>query len=368
MRLLHVHSGNLYGGVETMMLTLARESAGASAMTHEFALAFDAQIADELRASAVPVHRLGEVRARNPISVIRARWRLAKLLRGERYRAVICHMPWAHAIFGGVVRRARAPLVFWMHGASRGRHWTEWWARLTPPGLAICNSRFTASMLPNIFPRTSAHVLYCPLAVPVSHPTTAQNLALRDELGTARDAVVVVQVGRMESLKGHASLLHALARLRDRNWVCWQVGGAQRPQEQTYVDGLRSLAAELDLGDRVKFLGRRSDVARILEAADIYCQPNSEPDAFGLSFIEALGAQLPIVTTALGGALEIVDESCGILVAPNDAVALAAALARLIDDADMRHRLGGSGPSRAKTLCDPVARIQQLAVAIEGLQ
>ena len=367
MRLLHVHSGNLYGGVETMMLTLARESAGRSPLIHEFALAFEGQIASELRSIGVPVHRLGEVRARNPLSVIRARRRLGKLLRAERYRAVICHMPWAHAIFAGVVRRGGAPLVFWMHGASRGRHWTEWWARLTPPDLAICNSRFTASMLPKIFPRKSAQVLYCPLAIPDSHPTTAENLALRDELETARDAVVIVQVGRMEALKGHASLLHALARVRDRNWVCWQVGGAQRPQERTYVEGLGRLAGDLDLGDRVKFLGQRSDVARILGAADIYCQPNSEPDAFGLSFIEALGARLPIVTTALGGALEIVDDSCGILVAPNDAVTLAEALARLIDDADMRRRLGAAGPARATALCDPVARIQQLAGAIEGL-
>jgi glycosyltransferase involved in cell wall biosynthesis len=222
-------------------------------------------------------------------------------------------------------------------------------------------------MLPNIFRHTSAQVLYCPLAIPASHPTAAENLALRDEFETARDAVVIVQVGRMETLKGHASLLHALARLRDRNWTCWQVGGAQRAEERTYVDDLRRLAAELDLGDRVKFLGRRSDVARILDAADIYCQPNSEADAFGLSFIEALGAQLPIVTTALGGALEIVDDGCGLLVAPNDAIALAAALARLIDDPDMRHRLGAAGPARATALCDPAVRIQQLAAAIEGL-
>src|SRR5277367_1947843 len=102
MRLLHVHSGNLYGGVETMMLTLARESAGRSPLIHEFALAFEGQIASELRSTGVPVHRLGEVRARNPLSVIRARRRLGKLLRAERYRAVICHMPWAHAIFAGV--------------------------------------------------------------------------------------------------------------------------------------------------------------------------------------------------------------------------------------------------------------------------
>ena len=367
MRLLHVHSGNLYGGVETMMLTLAREGVGRSAIAHEFALAFDSRIALELRASGVPVHRLGEVRARNPLSVIRARRRLAELLAAERYGAVICHMPWAHAIFAPVVRRAGIALVFWMHGASSGRHWVERWAARTPPDLAMCNSRFTASMLPHIFPHTTAEVLYCPVAIPASRLSAAEHLALRDEFATARDAVVIVQVCRMESWKGHALLLHALARLRDRDWACWQVGDAQRPHERSYLNGLMRLAGDLEIGDRVKFLGHRSDVARVLEAADIYCQPNTEPEPFGISFIEALGARLPVVTTALGGALEIIDESCGLLVAPNDAGALAEAIARLIDDADARRRLGAAGPSRARALCDPAATLRRLDALIKGL-
>ncbi len=360
MRLLHVHSGNLYGGVETMMLALARQSARTSSIAHEFALAFDGQIAAELRSIAVPVHLLGEVRMRNPVSAWRARQRLARLLTAERYSAVICHMPWAHAIFAGVVTKAHRPLVFWMHGATSGRHWTERWAALTPPALAICNSRFTASMLSRIFPGAAAQVLYCPVMIPDSRPGHAETFAVREELGTARDAIVVVQVGRMESLKGHSSLLRALAHQRSRDWVCWQVGDAQRPHERRYVDTLHRLADELGIGDRVKFLGHRSDVARILAAADIYCQPNSAPDAFGISFIEALGAGLPVVATAIGGAVEIVDESCGVLVPPSDEHALAAALAGLIDDAEMRRRLGAAGPARARILCDPPAILRQM--------
>jgi len=367
MRLLHVHSGNLYGGVESMMLTLARESARTAKIAHEFAIAFDGRIACELRSAGVPVHLMGSVRVRNPLSAWRARRRLKRLLKAQRFDAVICHMPWNHAIFAGVVRRARRPLVFWMHGATTGRHWTELWAALTPPDLALCNSRFTASMLPLIFPRVPPHVIYCPVAIPDERPIRSRALELRDELATARDAVVIVQVGRMESLKGHAALLHALAPLRDRNWICWQAGAAQRPHERAYVDGLRRLADELGIGDRVKFLGHRSDVARVLAAADIYCQPNSAPDAFGLSFIEALGAGLPVVTTAIGGAIEIVDETCGVLVAPDDKAALAGALGRLIDDIDFRHRLGAAGPARAKALCDPPAILREIASLIEEL-
>jgi glycosyltransferase involved in cell wall biosynthesis len=205
--------------------------------------------------------------------------------------------------------------------------------------------------------------------VDISAPrlSSEERLALRGELATPHDAVVIVQVGRMESLKGHTTLLHALARLRDRNWLCWQVGAAQRPREQAYLDGLMRLACELEIADRVKFLGHRSDVAHLLDAADIYCQPNLEPDAFGISFIEALGAQLPVVTTALGGALEIVDQSCGALVKPNDPAALADALARLVDNPDERRRLGAAGLARGRELCDPPAALRRLDNLIERL-
>jgi glycosyltransferase involved in cell wall biosynthesis len=78
------------------------------------------------------------------------------------------------------------------------------------------------------------------------------------------------------------------------------------------------------------FLGQRADVPHLLVAADIHCQPNIEPRAFGIAFVEALYAGLPVVTTAMGGGLEIVDESCGRLVAPDDANALSQVLGSLI--------------------------------------
>ena len=59
-----------------------------------------------------------------------------------------------------------------------------------------------------------------------------------------------------------------------------------------------------------------------MHAADIHCQPNTAPEPFGLVFVEALYAGLPVVTTALGGALEILTDACGVLVPAGDAPAL----------------------------------------------
>ena len=111
----------------------------------------------------------------------------------------------------------------------------------------------------------------------------------------------------------------------------------------------------------MEFLGDRSDIPQLLAGSDIYCQPNTEPDAFGLSLIEAMAAGLPVVTSAIGGANEIVDETCGVLVAPRDPATLASALAALLENHGRRERLGANGPARARGLCDPAAQMPRIA-------
>ena len=66
------------------------------------------------------------------------------------------------------------------------------------------------------------------------------------------------------------------------------------------------------------------------------------------------------MTTALGGAFEIVDESCGVLVDANDKFGLAAALHELINDSSRRASLGRNGPARARELCDPAGQMNKL--------
>src|SRR6185295_10947273 len=159
--------------------------------------------------------------------------------------------------------------------------------------------------------------------------------------------------------------IDAVARLRDRDdWICWQIGGAQRPPEVTYLESLRERARDRQIAARIRFAGQRTDIARLLSAADIHCQPNTSPEPFGVAFVEALAAGLPVVTTALGGALEIVNDSCGVLVPPSDPVALSASLEALIGDPQRRVRLGARARVRARELSDPAIQVQRLHAAL----
>ena len=131
------------------------------------------------------------------------------------------------------------------------------------------------------------------------------------------------------------------------------------------MESLRADAVTLGIADRVEFLGDRSDVPHLLSGSDIYCQPNTEPEAFGISLIEAMAAGLPVVTSALGGAKEIVDETCGVLVAPHDVATLASELSALLENRVRRERLGANGPARARALCDPAVQLPRIAEILQ---
>lgn len=361
LRVLHVHSGNLYGGVETILVTLARHRDLCPQMESHFALCFEGRLTEELTSAGAPVYGLGRVRLRNPASMRRARRVVRRLLDENRFDLSVCHSGWSRAIFGPVFRSAGLPLVSWFHDASGKRNWLDRLSDRTPPDLAVCNSAFTASGLGQRYQGLRSEVVYCPVA---SHQVFSDRdrRAIRNEMQAPQAATVIIQASRMESWKGHALHLEALHLLRGLpDWICWLVGGAQRRQETEYLEELKRLAGRLGIADRVRFLGKRSDVPRLLRAADIYCQPNVKPEPFGIVFIEALYARLPIVTTALGGACEIVNGSCGILVPPRDRIALASSLRRLIVDSDLRAKLGAAAPDRAQELCEPVRQMRRIA-------
>ena len=147
-RLLHVYSGNLYGGIEAILVTLARYRALCPGSSQEFALCFDGRLSARARSdSACRCISVGEVRASRPLTMRRARRALATLVGSGRFDRVVCHAPWSLALFGGVVRRAGVPLVFWAHDAMTGAALDRAAARADEPDLVICNSRYTADLL-----------------------------------------------------------------------------------------------------------------------------------------------------------------------------------------------------------------------------
>jgi glycosyltransferase involved in cell wall biosynthesis len=357
MRVLHVAAGNLYGGVERILEEIARHGDG----RHAFALSFDGRLSNGLSVSGAALHTLGPVRFSRPWSVWRARRRLARVLAQQRFDSVIGHSTWAYGLAAPVAAGRGIRRVLWAHDALDGSHWTERLAARRPPDLVICNSRYTAGAIEGWLAGVPADVVYAPVS-PIARDAAARADARR-AFGVSGETTVILLASRFERWKGHAELLRAAATLTG-DWTIWIAGGAQRPPEAQYEMELRRLAASLPASGGITFLGARTDVARILQGADVLCQPNTTPEPFGLVFVEALSAGVPVVASDAGGVREIVTPECGALVGPGDREALAAALQSLIDHPERRRALGHAGPARARALCDPATQLGALERAL----
>ena len=359
MRILHISAGNLYGGVERIVAECASARQLQPDVDPAFAVCFDGRLAREIRGTGAACHLLGDVKASRPHTVFRARKRLADLIGAIGPEVVVCHSSWAFGLSAPVLRRRDVASAIWVHDRLSGHPWAERWAALSRPDVVICNSRHTAGTARTVFPDSDAHVVYAPVRRPV--PLSEQDRqSLRASLGADLSTCVVLTAARFEAWKGHRELLQALAPIASP-WQLWVAGGAQKPAEKGYVEALQAQCRASGIQDRVRFLGHRDDVPALMQGADLLCQPNTAPEPFGLVFVEALYAGIPVVTTAAGGALEIVSPDCGVLVEPGSADALTAALRRVVNDPAQRRGLGAAGPARAALLCDPAARLQDLA-------
>jgi glycosyltransferase involved in cell wall biosynthesis len=362
LRVLHIAHGLVFGGIERVLAALAVERAHAPAMEPEFALCFAGRTSAQLAEAGALVHILGGARISRPWTVLRARTALQRVLQQRRPQVVVVHGSWAHGLLGGIVRRLGIPLVAVAHSPYGARHWTERLAAHQTPDLVIANSRFTGASAAHAFAGVPSVVFYPPVSCAQSRwPGEGVRPSIRSKLSVSDDVPVVLMACRLDAYKGHDVLIRAASSPICHGIQFWIAGGPQTAADQTRYAYLKRLVAQYQLGDRVKFLGQRDDIPALMAAADIFCQPNVGPEPFGVVFIEALLAGLPVITSAIGGGAEIVDSSCGRLTPPGDASAVSQAISDLVRNPVLRASLASAGPARGRVLCDPAIRIPELA-------
>lgn len=364
MRVLHVLAGNLYGGVETFLGSVARDRHLCPAMVPGFAVCFPGRIRDELLAANVSVHDLGPVRASRPWTVWRARRTLRHLLTG--YELAVLHHAWAVGLFAPAAVRAGVPVVGYYHGPT-GDGWADRLAGRRRVALVVAPSAHSLGLVTPRFPGVPAAVVHYPLPAGAcgGDLPAEEREAIRSESGASPTDAVLLQASRLERWKGPDRVLSALLQLKDvPGWRFWFAGGPQRPDEHEYLAELKRLAEPI--ADRVRFLGARSDVPRLMRAADVYTQGNRGAEGFSLAFLEAAAAGLPIATSDLGGAADLIDPECGVLVPADDLAALTAGLRRLILDPGLRARMGAAARRKASETSDPGRQLGRLHELFAG--
>ncbi len=161
-------------------------------------------------------------------------------------------------------------------------------------------------------------------------------------------------VGAVTFEKGHDILLEALGSISARSWSCTCVGSVDR--DPAFAESLRRGSLDVGLGERLTFPGPRTgaDLERTYASADLLVHA-SRAETYGLVVTEALARGLPVIAAEVGGVAEALGESAagtrpGLLVAPEDPVALADALCAWLDDAELRARLRRAAAERRESL------------------
>ena len=149
-------------------------------------------------------------------------------------------------------------------------------------------------------------------------------------------------VATLRSWKGHLYLLEAFAKLDRPDWTLLIVG------EGPMVENIEAKINELNLHGRVVLAGQKTDPEVWMRALDIFCLPSYANEGVPQALMQAMLSGLPIVTTPVGAILEAVsDGETALVVAPQNADALAAAIGRLIGDGALAKRLGSAAREQA---------------------
>jgi glycosyltransferase involved in cell wall biosynthesis len=163
--------------------------------------------------------------------------------------------------------------------------------------------------------------------------------ALRKELGLEATDLIVGHVANFRTPKGHRYLVEAAAD------VCRRIPQAKFLLIGEFGDGsikseVETLMAKYHIEDKIKLLGFRSDVHKLLDTMDVFILP-SVSEGHPLSVVEAMAAAKPVVATRVGGLEEIIEDGrTGYLVAPKDPISLAERMVTLLKDQNHRREMG----------------------------
>jgi glycosyltransferase involved in cell wall biosynthesis/aminoglycoside phosphotransferase (APT) family kinase protein len=272
---------------------------------------------------------------------------LARLLRRERPRVFHAHMSSPVACKWGLAAAvlARVPAVLGtvQVGAYEPPNRSACWqlralARGVDRYLAV--SREIAAELTGKlgWPEEKVEVVHN--AVDTESAAVPAPPGLRERLGGSETRPLVLTPARLNPQKGHRVLLEAIAEVPDALFLLAGEGSERA--------ALEAEAERLGVADRVRFLGRREDVPQLLAACDVFALP-SLYEGSSLAVLEAMAAGIPIVSSAIGGTEELIEDgSGGLLVPPGDAKALAAALRRVLAGPELREGLAARARERVE--------------------
>src|SRR6266853_323311 len=348
----HVVDSLDIGGTETQMVQVARRLDPHFYHVTVACLRSGGPLTEALREKGIRIVEFPKHRTMVSFQAVYQLFRLAWFLRREKIRVVHSHDLWANLMGVPAAWIARTPIIL---SSQRNLAHLSWYTTFRRKVIrviyrlstgVIANSEAVKNLLVRDFriPIGRVHVLHNG----VDSDRFRRNPGDRRKIhgGLEPETKLIVHVANMNSeVKGHAIVI-AAART-----VC-----ASMPQAKFVLigdgplrSGLERQVRELQLQDRVLFLGSRKDVPEILSAGDLFVFP-SFAEGLPNSVLEAGASGLPIVATPVGGIPDIIIHGVtGWLVPPRDAPALAESILQVLSNPDLARSLSRACQDRVRT-------------------
>lgn len=327
------------------------------AANFSFGNAFDEETAKkffkELEESGVEVHNILFVR--NPFRTknILAYKQLKKLIDENHYSIIHCHTP-----IGGVLTRLAAhrsihkdstKVIYTAHGfhffkGSPVINWIlyypveKWLSKYTDVLITINKEDYAVAK--TFHAKKCYYIPGVGIDTKRIHECYADNLSERAKFNIPADAIIVISVGELSTRKNHQAIIKAMKKIENAS-VYYLICGYGIKENY-----LKNLCSSLNLTERVKFLGYRSDIYQLLKISDIFAFPSTQ-EGLPVALMEAMSAGLPCVVSKIRGNTDLIDDNRFVFDC-NDIESFADAITVLSENNELRKKLGEENSVKIK--------------------
>ena len=347
--ILYIHGGgDTIGGVETYLSALLLNH---KLFVPHAAIVKNGEVFKYLKQLNIKnVIELQGGRIREINKTIRAIFNAVKYVKKQNINLIIAHGTHAWIFAWAIAKIARLKTIFYLHGQVEKNHFYNPLIGLglrMKPNLYVANSEFTAKSVRNLL---SSNVIVNYVASNSDQFEKIDEITarskIRNEFSLKDSSFIYLLVGRIQHWKGQDIVIDAFRNFKHRDKSCLLiVGDCTFEKDIEYLIYLKSLSKNIS---NVIYTGFRNDVNYLMKGSDVIIHSSREPEPFGLVIVEGMISRKPVIATAQGGPLEIIeDKKDGLLYSPEDVDSLIILMNLLFEDQELREYISVNAYKKA---------------------
>jgi len=334
---IYIHSGgNIIGGIETSLVSSFKYH---KRVTPHIAIVKAGLLFDILKRNYNErVIKLGGGRQRNIYKSSLAIYRAIKYIKKNNIKLVIASGMHSWLYAGIISKLAHVKSILYLRNEINTnilKNTVDFLGTIIKPSCYIANSNYTAKTVGNEI-KSEVKIIYPPVdnnVIESISESGARNF-INNEFSIPLDHTIFLIAGRIQKWKGQHIAIKAFKKIRNiSKSTLLIVGDTTFDKDREYYNRIKTIAKN---HTNIKFVGFRSDIHRIIKGSDIILHTSITAEALGLIIIEGMMAGKPVIASALGGPLEIIEDgNTGYLIIPGSVSEYSKKMDYLIENKDI---------------------------------